>query len=87
MALQDLLNLSQARGNKIGLSEERVKAILPIAGQYIAQWRMYPDIFVDFMQTGRDDTKKKELELQFYQRVFLRVAMRYRYVYCVYPRG
>ena len=30
MALQDLLNLSQTR-KKIGLSEERVTAILPIA--------------------------------------------------------
>jgi hypothetical protein len=44
-------------------------------------------MFVDFMQTGGDPTKKLSLELRFYQRVFMRVAMRYRYVYCVYPRG
>jgi hypothetical protein len=30
MALQDLLNLSQAR-KKVGLSEERIKAIVPVA--------------------------------------------------------
>jgi hypothetical protein len=44
-------------------------------------------MFVDYLQTaGRDDIKKG-LELRFYQRIFIRVAMRYRYVYAVYPRG
>jgi ribonucleoside-diphosphate reductase alpha chain len=58
-----------------------------VARQYIAYWREYPDMFVDFLQTGNDPEKKPALELKFYQRVFMRVAMRYRYVYCVYPRG
>ena len=44
-------------------------------------------MFVDFMQTGGKENTKKKLELRFYQRIFMRVAMRYRYVYCVYPRG
>lgn len=86
MALQDLLNLSQSR-KKIGLSEERINAIKPIARQYIAYWREYPDMFVDFLQTGGDPEIKKMLELRFYQRVFLRVAARFKYVYAVYPRG
>ena len=47
MALADLLNLSN-KNKKIGLSEERVRAIIPAARQYIAFWREYPDIFVDF---------------------------------------
>ena len=51
MALADLLNLSN-KNKKIGLSEERVRAIIPAARQYIAFWREYPDIFVDFLQTG-----------------------------------
>ena len=86
MALQDLLNLSNNR-KKIGLSEERVRAIIPVARQYIAYWREYPDMFIDFLQTGGDDTKKKELNFFFYQRVFLRAAMRYKYVYMVFPRA
>lgn len=85
MALNDLLNLSG--GKKIGLSEERVRAIIPAARQYIALWREYPDIFVDFLQTGGDWEKKKELKFFFYQRVFLRAAMRYKYVYMVFPRA
>lgn len=86
MALVDLLNLSN-KNKKIGLSEERVRAIIPAARQYIAFWREYPDIFVDFLQTGGDLTRKKELNFFFYQRVFLRAAMRYKYVYMVFPRA
>lgn len=86
MALQDLLNLSNNR-KKIGLSEERVRAIVPVAREYVAFWREYPDLFVDFLQTGGDNTRKKELNFFFYQRVFLRAAMRYKYVYMVFPRA
>ena len=48
MALQDLLNLTQSK-KKIGLSEERVRAIIPQAREYIAFWREYPDLFIDFL--------------------------------------
>lgn len=87
MALQDLLNLSTSR-KKIGLSEERVKAIIPVARQYIAYFREYPDMFVDFM-AGKwlPEPPKETLNLFFYQRVFLRAAMRYKYVYAVFPRA
>ena len=54
MALQDLLDLSQNR-KKIGLSEERIRAIIPAAREYISFWREYPDLFVDFMK-GPDNT-------------------------------
>ena len=86
MALQDLLNISSSR-KKIGLSEERVRAIIPEARKFIAFWREYPDLFVDYLQTGGDPEKKKELKFYFYQRVFLRAAMRYKYVYMVFPRA
>ena len=81
MALQDLLNLSTNR-KKIGLSEERIRAIIPAARQYISFWREYPDLFVDFMK-GPDNT----FNLFFYQRVFMRAAMRHKYVYAVFPRA
>lgn len=85
MALQDLLDLTQSQ-KKIGLSEERLRPILPAVRSYIAFWREYPDLFVDFMQTGGDPNKKKNLIFYFYQRVFLRAAIRYKYVYMVFPR-
>ena len=86
MALQDLLNLSNNK-KKIGLSEERVDAIKPQLRQYIAFWREYPDLFIDFLQTGGNPDKSKTLNFYFYQRVFLRAAMRYKYVYMVFPRA
>lgn len=87
MGLQDLLNLSTSKSQqKIGLSEERIAAVIPQARQYISFWREYPDRFVDFMQTGGREDVQLTFHLFFYQRVFLRVAMRYKYVYCVFPR-
>ena len=90
MALQDLMNLSLDKNQKkIGISQERIEEIKPQLRQYISFWREYPDLFVDFMQTGGDPEKEKNLtfRLFFYQRVFLRAAMRFKYVYAVYPRA
>ena len=87
MALQDLLDLSQSR-KKIGLSEERVNAIIPAAREYISFWREYPDLFVDFLVRGtRTEAKDGEFKFYFYQRVFLRAAMRHQYLYAVFPRA
>lgn len=88
MSLASLLN-TQSDDKKIGISPERIDAIKPQLGEVFAFWRQYPDLFIDFMQTGGDPEKEKELtfRLFFYQRVFLRVAMRYKYVYAVYPRA
>ena len=87
MALQDLLNLSNQR-RKIGISPERVEAVLPIIRQYVAFWREYPDLFIDFMVRGnRTEPKEGEFQFYFYQRVFLRSVMRYQYVYAVFPRA
>ena len=87
MALENLLNLSFSKEKKIGVSEERVAQVLPKLRDYVAFWREYPDLFVDFLQTGGDPERKKTLNFYFYQRIFLRIAMRYRYVYAVYPRA
>lgn len=83
MALQDLLDLSQKR-SKIGLSEERVMEIVPTAREYIAFWREYPDLFIDFLLEAGNP---QNFSFYFYQRVFLRVAMRHQYVYAVFPRA
>jgi len=57
--------------------------------QYIAFWREYPDLFVDFMSAGFDPEheRKQTFSLYFYQRILLRIAMRYKYVYGVFPRA
>ena len=88
MALKDLLDLSHTKEQKkIGISEERIEAIKPVLRNYVSFWREYPDLFIDFMQTGGDPNRKVTFNLFFYQRVFLRIAMRYKYVYAVFPRA
>ena len=85
MALKDIINLSLDKSNKkVGLSEERIKAIIPIARDYIAFWREYPDIFVEFL-CGTEN--KSNFKLYFYQRLFLRAVMRHRYAYATFPRA
>lgn len=86
MTLDELL-ASQSPRKKIGISEERVQAIVPIFRQYVAFWREYPDIFVDMLQDGGNPELPKSFKFYFYQRVFVRACMRYKYVYMVFPRG
>lgn len=88
MVLEDLLDLSTNASRKIGISEERISPLKPIIRQYVSYWREYPDMFIDFLQTGLDgDIPEDGLKFFFYQRVFLRAAMRYKYVYMVFPRA
>ena len=84
MALKDLLDLSASR-RKVGLSEERLRGIIPEARKYIAFWREYPDLFIDFM--AGPDGGPQHFHLFFYQRIFLRAAMRHKYIYAVFPRA
>lgn len=83
MSLEFLLKLSEdSEGSKIGLSQERIDENIDEIRNRIAFYRQYPDLFVDFMK-GEDSTFK----FYFYQRVFLRVVMRHRYVYATFPRA
>ena len=84
MSLQSLLDISKkiANSKKIGLSEERLKAQLPQLRYLISFFREYPDIFIDFIK-GENSTFK----FYFYQRIFIRVVMRHRYVYATFPRA
>ena len=83
MALQDLLDLSKER-KKVEVSEERLNAVVPEARKYIAFWREYPDMFIDFLLTCGNPVNFK---FYFYQRVFLRAEMRHQYMYAVFPRA
>ena len=84
MALADLMELSQKRDlKKVGLSEERLKAAIPVGRQYIAFWREYPDMFVEFLCGDNPEN----FQLFFYQRIFLRAVMRHRYAYATFPRA
>lgn len=64
MALADLLYSSSSK--KQGMSEERVRKVIPELRKYIAFWREYPDLFIDFLlEIGNP----QNFEFFFYQRV------------------
>lgn len=86
MALADLLELSKNKNisKKVGISEERIKAQLPVIREYVSFWREYPDIFVEFLC---GESNPESFNLFFYQRVFLRAVMRHRYAYATFPRA
>ena len=74
MALAQLLELSLNKdAKKVGLSEERVQAQIPHLRNWIAFWREYPDMFVEFLCGDNPQNFK----LFFYQRVFLRAVIRH----------
>ena len=82
MSLQKLLDLSSERNLKQGMSEERLSAQLDNLRTQISFYREYPDLLIDLMK-GPDST----FNFYFYQRIFLRVVMRHRYVYATFPRA
>lgn len=80
--LASLLSLAEHHEIKKGLSEERLLAQVPNLRNLISFFREYPDLFLDFIKE-----EGSIFHLYFYQRVFLRIAMRHRYVYATFPRG
>ena len=82
MSLQTLLEISQERDKKQGISQERIINQLDNIRKQIAFFRWYPDLLVDFMKGPNSS-----FNFFFYQRVFLRVVMRHRYVYATFPRA
>ena len=84
MSLQSLLDLSENRNRKQGLSEERLKLQVDNLRHLYSFFREYPDLFVDYMLK---DNNPNNFKFYFYQRIFLRVVMRHRYVYATFPRA
>ena len=82
MSLQDLMNLSSQTNRKQGLSEERLANQMSNLRHIISFFREYPDYFVDFIKGPNSNFK-----FYFYQRIFIRVVMRHRYVYATFPRA
>ena len=82
MSLQTLLDNSLAyEGKKQGLSEQRLLQQIDNLRDKIAFFRQYPDLFIDFIQGQNGNFK-----FLYYQRIFLRIVMRHRYVYATFPR-
>jgi len=64
------------------LTEERIIKNEELYRKYCNLFTAYPDLYIDII-TPTDSN----FELYFYQRIFLRACLRYRYHYCVAPRA
>ena len=68
------------KGNQ--LTEEWIINHIDIIEKYSSFFTAYPDIFIDLITP-----KDSNFTLYFYQRIFLRACLRYRYHYCTAPRA
>lgn len=66
----------------IELTSERIDRNLETYEKICEKFTAYPDLFIDLI-TPTDSN----FELFFYQRIFLRACLRYRYHYCTAPRA
>ena len=64
------------------LSRENVEKNRELIEKYMEYFSAYPDIYLDLIKPA--ETK---FHLYFYQRIFLRACMRYKYHYCIASRG
>ena len=64
------------------LSRENVEKNRKLLEKYMEYFSVYPDIFLDLISPA--DSK---FHLYFYQRIFLRACMRFKYHYCIASRG
>lgn len=74
--------IKQKKKNDDILTEQRIRDVIPQATKRISFWREYPDLFIDYLAGP-----KSKFKLFFYQRIFLRAAMRHQYFYGVFPRA
>lgn len=74
--------LENKKKNEVVLTEERIRANIPEFQKAISFWREYPDMFIDMIK-GEDS----KFSFYFYQRVFLRAAMRHRYFFGTFTRA
>lgn len=64
------------------LDEARIESNIKPFTRYISYWREYPDMFIDMLK-GPDS----KFQFFFYQRMFLRAAMRHKYFFGTFPRA
>lgn len=92
MSLDSLLDFSKQKKNKKEeISEERLRKCMSELRKQIAFYREYPDIFVDDIIAEYNKflpaDKQCKFSFFYYQRLFLRAAMRHRKTYFVFSRG
>lgn len=66
----------------VQLTKERIEQNRQLYEKYCNFFSAYPDLYVDLISRSEDT-----FTLFFYQRVFLRVCLRFKQVYVIAPRA
>lgn len=80
-SLYKKLNITTS-GDKLGMTEDRMRASIKKVRGLVSFFRQYPDLYLDSI---KDPNEK--FSFYFYQRLFLRAALRHRYMYATFPRA
>jgi hypothetical protein len=64
------------------LNQQRIEQNRDLYEKYCNLWSVYPDLFLDLIKPVGS-----QFNLYFYQRIFLRACMRYRYINVTAPRA
>lgn len=85
MSLNELLATTNSnRHEEREITEELLLKDIDKYRELIAYWRVYPDRLIDYYCSLNPDNT---FHFYFYQRVFLRAAMRHRYMYATFVRA
>lgn len=85
MSLQSLIQIANEKEHRdVEITEEVLDQHLDELRRTISYWRVYPDRFVDYLCSLNPNNT---FHLFFYQRLFLRVVMRHKYVYATFVRA
>ena len=78
----DRLKYEYGIEKNVVLTKENVQQNRELIEKYIQFFSVYPDIYLDLILPA-----DSHFHLYFYQRIFLRACMRFKYHYCVASRG
>lgn len=86
MSLKNLMKTTAQipLNKKVEIDKNKVRKNLDKYQTIIAYWRKYPDKFIDYLCSLNPDNT---FQFYFFQRIYLRIVMRYRTVYAVFSRG
>lgn len=84
MSLNDLIKRQRPPHKKAEINLGEIKGDLEKYRDIISYWRMYPDRLIDFYCSLNPHNTFK---FYFFQRLYLRVSMRYKTIYATFSRG
>lgn len=79
---EKLLGKENSASTRAGISKERIEAVMDNIRTLISFFRAYPDYLLDILRDPNSN-----FNMTPYQRILLRIMMRYRNIYATFPRG